>query len=83
MSFSLKYGRTDFTSKIAEMGDAICRKLSLNKHFLRTKNVVETMDETALCVVDYLLKNIIEEFVKQKNFDPKIIYMLHPMNRVV
>ena len=48
MSFSIKYGSTVLTNKIAEIGERFCRKLSVNKNFLRTKNVEETMGEIAL-----------------------------------
>ena len=47
MSFSIKYGSTDFTNKIAEMSKPFCRKFSANKNFFRIKNVSETMGETA------------------------------------
>ena len=48
MTFSMKYGNTIFTNKIAEMGELFCRKLPVNKNFVQTKNVAETMDESAL-----------------------------------
>ena len=47
MSISIKYGSTILTNKITEMDEPFCRKLSVNKNFVRTKNVAETMGETA------------------------------------
>ena len=47
MSFSIKYGITVFTNKIAEMAEPFCRKLSVNKNFNRKKIFAETMVETA------------------------------------
>ena len=44
MSFLIKYGSTN---KIGEMGEPFCRKLAVNKNIVRTKNVAETMGETA------------------------------------
>ena len=48
ITFSIKYGSTIFTNKIAEMGEPFCRKLSVNQNFLRKKNVAETIGEIGL-----------------------------------
>ena len=56
MSFTIKYGSIVFTNKIAEMCEPFCRKLLVNKNFVRTKNVAETMSETAF-IFSILLTN--------------------------
>ena len=67
MSFSIHYGNTVFTNKVAEMGEPFCKKLSVNKNFIRTKNVSETMGETASTVVNkcsYRMCAKIKKYVK-------------------